>query len=349
MPSTTHDAITAALATGPAGSRAPTGFSADAARASTAAAFADRVDDIDAGRLDFPLPGGGRTAARFRALTAVAADDLCVARLVEGHVDATAILAELDGPRAGAGERWGVWAAEPPGEGLTATRTDQGWTLNGLKPYCSGAHSCTHALVTATAGEDRRLFAVATADPGCRPVPGTWRALGMAGSDTPDVRFDGVHAVAVGGVREYLTRPGFQHGGIGVAACWYGGALAVAEALRTAAGRREDVLTDAHMGAVDMRLHAAGAVLAQAAVEIDLDPDDTGGTARLRSLRTRAFVESVCADVLTHVGRATGAGPLCRDERHARTAADLTVYIRQHHAERNLAELGGLVARKEHS
>ena len=49
-----------------------------------------------------------------------------------------------------------------------------------------------------------------------------------------------------------------------------------------------------------------------------------------------------------HVGierlRLLGAGPLCLDEVHSRRVADLTVYIRQHHAERSLAELGGVVA-----
>jgi hypothetical protein len=34
---------------------------------------------------------------------------------------------------------------------------------------------------------------------------------------------------------------------------------------------------------------------------------------------------------------------LCHDERHARAVADLTVYLRQHHAEADLAELGRLV------
>jgi len=43
-------------------------------------------------------------------------------------------------------------------------------------------------------------------------------------------------------------------------------------------------------------------------------------------------------------GRALGAGPLSHDEAHSRRVADLTVYLRQHHAERNLAELGALVA-----
>ncbi|MFD6875920.1 MULTISPECIES: acyl-CoA dehydrogenase [unclassified Streptomyces] len=323
-------------------------------RRESAADFAACVADIATGELDLPLPGAGRTAERFRSLASVAERDLSLARLVEGHADAVAILAELGGPAVGPRERWGVWAAEPRGRGLTASRSDHGWVLNGLKRYCSGAHSCTHALVTATADDGRRLFAVTTGATGegpgargrCRPVEGTWQALGMAASDSNDVAFEDVPAVPVGGVAAYVERPGFQHGGIGVAACWYGGARAVADVLvRTAAQRGPDPLTDAHLGAVDMRLHAAAAVLAGAAAEIDGDPADAEGTGRRRSLRVRAFVESVCADVLTHVGRATGAEPLCHDPSHTRHATDLAVYIRQHHGERNLAELGGLVAR----
>ena len=48
--------------------------------------------------------------------------------------------------------------------------------------------------------------------------------------------------------------------------------------------------------------------------------------------------------MLTHVGRALGAGPLCLDAVHAQRAADLPVYLRQSHAERDLAGLGALAA-----
>ncbi|MFI0236086.1 acyl-CoA dehydrogenase [Streptomyces sp. NPDC016845] len=325
------------------------GVAPDEARRESAAGFASVVGLMDRGKLEFPLPGSGRTAQRLAALQSVAEDDLCLARLVEGHVDALAILAELDGPSPRPGRRWGVWAAEPPGTTLEAVRSGDGWVLDGLKPYCSGARSCTHALVTARTAEGRRLFAV-TIDPAtCVPVRGTWQAVGMAGSDTPDVRFHQVPAVAVGDVESYVRRPGFEHGGIGVAACWYGGAVAVARALRDAAARRPEPHTDAHLGAVDVQLHAAGAVLHRAAAEIDADPFDSAGEARVRTMRVRAFVESVCSEVLTRVGRATGAGPLCHDPRHARAVADLTVYVRQHHGERDLAALGALLARPEES
>ncbi|MEU5165764.1 acyl-CoA dehydrogenase [Streptomyces mutomycini] len=323
-------------------------FDARTLRAETSTRFRAAVAAIEAGDLNFPLPGSGATAERFAALQAVAEDDLCLARLVEGHVDALAILDELGGRAPAPGRRWGVWAAEPPGEGLFAVRDADGrWSVSGLKQYCSGAHSCTHALVTARAEDGRRLFAVPLTAGTYKPVDGSWQALGMAGSDTPDVRFHSAAAEPVGGVEGYVDRPGFQHGGIGVAACWLGGARAVARVLRAAAHRGGGPHADAHLGAVDIDLRAAGLLLEAAAAEIDTDPLDAKGEARLRSLRVRGFVEAACDRTLGHVGRATGAGPLCHDRRHARDVADLTVYIRQHHAERNLAELGALVSGRE--
>jgi alkylation response protein AidB-like acyl-CoA dehydrogenase len=296
---------------------------------------------VESGRLNLPLPGGGHTRERWTVLADLAGQDLCVARLAEGHTDALAILAELGAPAPPTGSRWGVWAAQPPGPGLTA-RQDRGeWRLDGVKQYCSGARSCTDTLVTATAPDGDRLFAVSTRD--LWPIPGTWRATGMAASDTLDVSFDNIAAEPVGGPGGYVSRPGFAHGGAGVAACWYGGARAVGQALRDAAARRElDPHALAHLGAVDLALHTAKTALDVAAAEIDADPADGQGEGQRRALRIRALIETCATDVMRRVGRALGAGPLGRDEAHSRRVADLTVYLRQHHAERDLARLGTL-------
>jgi alkylation response protein AidB-like acyl-CoA dehydrogenase len=307
--------------------------------AAVAAAFADAVES---GRLDLPLPGGGRTRERWAVLADLAGEDLSLARLAEGHADALAILAELGAAPPPAGTRWGVWAAQPPGPGLSARRAGDGWRLDGTKQYCSGARSCTDALVSATAPDGDRLFAVSTRD--LWPVPGTWPAVGMAASDTLDVRFADVAAEPLGGPGSYISRPGFAHGGAGVAACWYGGARAVGLTLRAAAEREVGPHALAHLGAVDVALHTARTALEAAAAEIDADPEDHQDGGRLRALRVRALIEAVATEVMHRVGRALGAGPLCRDEAHSRRVADLTVYLRQHHAERNLAELGALVA-----
>jgi len=306
----------------------------------TAAAFAAAVD---AGRCDLPLPGSGATWERWAALAGLAGEDLSLARLCEGHADAVAILAELGAPRPRPGSRWGVWAASPPGQRVTASRQDGGWRLRGVKQYCSGARVCTHALVTATADDGARLFAVATGQ--LKPQAGSWPATGMAGSDTLDVGFPGIPAEPVGPPGGYAGRPGFSHGGAGVAACWYGGARAVAQALARAAAKGEiGPHALAHLGAVDLGLRTARAALGQAAEEIDADPADLGGAGQARALRVRTLTEAVASDVLTRTGRALGAGPLGHDLAHSRAVADLTVYLRQHHAEGDLAQLGELVA-----
>jgi len=304
---------------------------------------ADFAAAVESGWLDLPFPGSGRTWERWTALADLAGEDLSLARLSEGHVDALAILAELGAGAPPAGSRWGVWAAQPPGPGLSASQAAGGWRLDGIKRYCSGAHACTHALVTAAAPDGNRLFAVAT--DGLAPVAGTWPATGMAASDTLDVEFTDVPGEPAGGPGDYTGRPGFAHGGAGVAACWYGGARGVGQTLLTAAAKRDvGPHALAHLGAVDVALHTARAALARAAAEIDADPADREHGGWRRALRVRALVEATATEVMARVGRALGAGPLCHDEAHGRRVADLTVYLRQHHAEGDLAELGALAA-----
>jgi hypothetical protein len=330
----------AAAADAAAGRAEPAGQAELAAWQSAAAAFRAAVES---GRLDLPLPGSGRTRERWARFAELAEEDLSVARLAEGHADAVAILAELDGPVPLPGSRWGVWAAHPPGPKLEARHDAGRWHVRGTKRYCSGARTCTHALVTAAAPDGMRLFAVEAS--ALTPVLGSWPATGMAGSDTLDVTFGDVPAQPVGVPGAYVERPGFAHGGIGVAACWYGGTRGVGRTLLAAAERRDvGPHALAHLGAVDIALRTMRRALDSAADEIDADPADLEGAGQLRALRVRALADAVAAEVMDRVGRALGAGPLCLDEAHSRRVADLTVYIRQHHAERSLAELGELVA-----
>ena len=285
---------------------------------------------------ELPLPGSGSTWARFHALASFGQEDLVLARLVEGHTDALAILAELEGPAPPPASIWGVWAAEPPTHAVQATLTGTGWRLNGTKAYCSGAFTCTHALVTARAEDGRRLFAVEVA--GAQPVPGSWPAVGMAGSDSLTMVLTDLPGTPVGPPGAYLSRPGFWHGACGVAAVWYGGAVGIGRAVLRA-GPRLDAHGRAHLGAIDAGLAGMRAMLRQAAEEIDQDPADAAGQGAIRAGRVRAVVEEGATAVLAHAGRALGAGPLCHDAAHARRVADLTVFLRQSHAERDLAAL----------
>ena len=301
---------------------------------------------LEAGRLDLPLPGSGATGDRWQRLAVLTQEDIVAGRIAEAHADAVAILEELGGKPPLPGELWGVWAAESSDAVLTAGAGIE-TTLRGTKPWCSAAGFCTHALVTARRPDgERALFAVAVTPPTARPLPSTWRAAGMAESDTRSVQFNEAPAVLVGRSGEYLTRPGFWHGAVGVAACWLGGARAVAEPLYDRArSERLDVHGLAHLGAVDAALAGAEATLAATATRFDADPFQRIGHAQLLARRARAVVEHAVDETITRTGRALGPGPLAQDGRHARNVADLGMYVRQSHAERDLADLGRQVGR----
>ena len=178
------------------------------------------------------------TSDRLRALATVTAHDVALGRIVEGHVDAVAILAEA-GVQPPVGSRLGVWAAGPPGE-VVAEPTAGGFTLSGTRRWCSGASFLTHAVLVASLLGGRQLFLVDLSRPGIEADSGSWRAVGMARSDTLDVTFSDVlvdQACQVGGGNWYLERAGFWQGSIGVAACWWGGATGVAAALEATPAR----------------------------------------------------------------------------------------------------------------
>jgi alkylation response protein AidB-like acyl-CoA dehydrogenase len=308
---------------------------------------------LDDGLLDLPVPGGGRTAERFRTLAEIARVDLDLARLAEAHADAQAIIVELTGdapdrllpPRPGSGRRlWGVWAANPPTAAVTAIQTPDGWRIDGTKPWCSGAGCADAALVTAQAVDGYRLFAVDLHDPSAEPVDGTWPARSMSGSDARSVRFSDTPATPVGGIDGYLTRSGFWHGAVGVAAVWLGGAVEVAEPLWAAARRRPlHPHALAHAGAADAALAAARSTVEEAATAFDADPGNTSADAELVARRARAVVERAAVEVIDRVARALGAAPLALDAGHAKRVGDLQLYLRQSHAERDLEALGQLL------
>jgi alkylation response protein AidB-like acyl-CoA dehydrogenase len=302
-------------------------------------------EDIDAamklaehyGRL-LPQPGRGQTAHRWAVLAAVAQHNLIVARVLEAHCDALTILAEAGVPVPDG--TWGVFAAEAAPHRLEAHDRDGQAVLTGVKPWCSLADRLDAALVTAHIGDDRQLFRVSLRHPSVTPEPpGRWVARGLRTVTSAAVRFDGTPADPVGAPGWYLARPGFAWGGMGVAACWHGGARGLQDTLaRQSAGRTGD-LAALHVGLVDAELHAAETVLAAAAAATDAGT--AAGTAgEILALRVRATVASAVESTIRQVGHALGPAPLAFDEGHARRVADLELYVRQHHAERDLARLG---------
>ncbi len=279
------------------------------------------------------------------SLATLGSVDLTTARTVEPHWDAVAILEQAAVP-APEGATWGVYAASPAGTRLSAGRDEGGlWRLSGAKPWCSLADRVSHALVTADPDDGPAgLFAVDLREAGVSVDPGAWVPRGLREVTTSTVAFVAVPASPVGPPGWYFDRPGFAWGGIGVAAVWFGGAAAVAGALWAAAATRPpDQVALMHLGACDVALQATLLALRDAAAAIDAGRAG-GAKGRLLASRVRAQAAACAEQVLTTVGHALGPAPLAMDAVHAARVADLTLYVRQHHAERDLAALGRLVA-----
>lgn len=288
------------------------------------------------GALDLPLPGAGATPERLERLFEVARADVALARIVEAHCDAVAILAEA-GEAPAPGALYGVWASEGRG---ARVRLGPDSRVSGAKRFCSGGLALDRALVTAWRGEEAWLVEVSLDGASVRAAPADWATPAFASTETRTVRFERHPARPVGGPGFYLSRPGFWHGALAPAACWAGGARGIVDA----AGRRtrDTAHALAHRGALEACAYACRAVLESAARECDAAPADARA-AEVRALAVRQVVERQVTTLLDRAGRLLGPGPLAFDADLARRVAEVGLYVRQHHAERDLERLGRLL------
>ena len=274
---------------------------------------------------DLPeLPSGPREL--WELLATLAAHDLGAVRAIEPHLDAIGILQQAGVDPIPPGS-WGVFAAEGGDDPLVF----RDGILSGTKPWCSLAGSLDNALVTAhLAHGERALFAVDLRQSGIEVLDGAWKARGLTEIPSGPVRFTNVSAQQIGEPGWYLTRPGFAWGGIAVAACWYGGAVGIARTVFEATATPTPYLL-MHLGAIDLALGDARRALLEA-TSLEGDP-------RLLAKRTRGTVARAVEEVLARAAHALGPAPLALDATHAKRVADLQLYVRQHHAEKDDASL----------
>lgn len=300
-----------------------------------------------------PYPGEGGTARLWEILASLAAVDVAAARVFEPHLDARAILKQA-GQEALFEGTWGVFAAEGHGHALEARKTGQSApeaacvALSGSKPWCSLAGYLDHAIVTAnTQSGSRQAFAVDLRSPGVDVEEPLWISHGLREIPSGTVHFNDVPAVPIGEPGWYFERPGFAWGGIGVAACWLGGAVGLLRTFKDALADREpDQIALSGLGEAD-RLFASGVELLRgAAAGIDggtLGHGEDGNGAWAHALRARGNVVAIVERIQEIVDENLGPGPLARDARHAKRVSDLRIYVRQHHGQRDDAQLGSLV------
>jgi alkylation response protein AidB-like acyl-CoA dehydrogenase len=290
---------------------------------------------LDEGRLNLPFPGSGNTGQRHWELAQLARDNLELGRMVEAHVDALAILHEA-GRKPKPHALYGVWASEGKGKlELVAG------ALSGQKGFCTGAGLVDCALLTAFAPEHRLLeidLRVHTDRIGFDASEWATDAFAETSTATTVFRdYPVANADLIGAPDWYLDRPGFWHGACGPASCWAGGALGLIDYAQKNT-RETNSHALAHLGALEANAWQLRALLQTAGDEIDKDFDNFH-TAKRRALSLRHLIEQCCTDTMLRFGRALGPRPLAFDAAMARRYHELSLYIRQSHAESDLEKL----------
>ncbi|MDQ6656857.1 MAG: hypothetical protein M3Z00_01240 [Actinomycetota bacterium] len=293
-------------------------------------------------------------------LTAIGRTDIPLARLAEGHIDALRILRQA-GRDPVPGSLYGVWASRSRGGGLSTIRQMDRFRLSGTVPFASGVGLLDRALITASvqprpeagvdaAQQEQLLMDVDVHD--WTPNLDSWQTAAMAASRsfTVAVRDRSVPAYGqVGPPGFYLGRAGFFPGGIGVAAVWVGAAARVADLVThfvCGSPNGPDQATRINLGKLRLELSTAHALVrhAGAILTAGADSPTSGWSASdLQELATevRAGVGAAVRRLLD-VGRSL-AGPagLAHEADLSGAIADLDLYVRQQHSDRDAEFLAG--------
>ena len=267
--------------------------------------------------------------ALCRALVSIGETDLCVARLVEGHVNARHLLDLYGTGSADECAIHGVWGAD----GDEPLRVREG-RLQGGKRYASGLGTVDRAIVTVAGEADElsRLAVVDVTDP-CRHRPETWDMVGMRQTVSGDIDLTGLPFAWLGAPGDYFREPHFLGGVWRIAALQLGGTLGLLGAARdtlTGLGRLD---ADAQVGRLAPLIARAMAAygLVERAATVASGPEGVADPDRAvaLSIQSRLLTEDLAQDTIAAVERSVGLAHFPTGSGTGRIARDLATYCRQ--------------------
>ncbi len=263
-------------------------------------------------------------------------------------------------PQTGAGQardQTSAPAARPnapaPGSArrTTAKRVHGGWLLNGVKQFATSAGGATHAIVSATApderGEDdpmsgRGSFIVEMTTPGLRIDEAWWHSLGMRSTVSHMVYLEDVfvpqeweYRRAQSDLQSWQARfiPQFAASFIGAAEAAYDFTLPY---LRER-GKENDPYVQHHVASMRVSLELAQTYLQHTA---GLWASGQVTEAALASNIFRVAAEEQTTNVVSRAIRACGATALLEQHPLGRIQRDLQTYVRHENVDRLTATVG---------
>jgi alkylation response protein AidB-like acyl-CoA dehydrogenase len=292
------------------------------------------------------VPRIGRRA-ELAALADMGGRDPSLGRVYEGHVNGVQLVARCGSAvqRADAerdvrrGRIFAVWNTQDS-DALRIVAAGDRYLLAGSKTWASGAGSVSRPIVTAAWPDGSvQMCLVPMERIRSRIDPSEWRPLGMHGSDSYRVSFDGVSLAAsalIGAPGDYERQPWFHAGALRFAAVHAG---IVARLLRetvaylASLGRDEDALQRVRVAEMRIASHVAwhwieaGAAAWEA---FDASPS-AGAAAHVRDVvdMARTAVERAGLDTIERAIRCVGARGLVEPLPFAGLVRDLEMYLRQ--------------------
>lgn len=285
----------------------------------------------------------------LQALLAAGRTDIALSRLLEGHVDALRILAQTQALPA-PGALYGVWASRSQRSGVHATKEGSELILDGTIRFASGSGVIDRALLPVWLDAERhQLIDLPLPGPAERGATvrldaDSWNTPAMAVARSHAWTLAG-HPVpessAIGAANFYLSRPGFFPGGVGVAACWLGGAARVADLTQARLSYPLSPALQQRSGLMRSALSTGAAMLDAAARRLG-DPNVEHGDGRQLATEVRLAVAAAVHTVLDEAHRIAGPAGLVYDLDLTRAVHDLRLYVLQSNADADAAYLGGL-------
>lgn len=293
--------------------------------------------------------------AALPVLSTIGAASLTVGRLFEGHLNAVKLAgrygdaanATIVRAEVAAGRILGVWNAERDG-GVTATRVDVGYRLDGSKVHCSGAGTIRRPIVTASLDGETLMFLPDLTSPKVDIDLAIWRAAGMRGTATGSVTFDGLDVpvtAVLGGIGDYYRSPWFSGGAWRVIAVQLG-ALDRIMALH-AERLRDDPVARARFAAAAGAHESARLHVREAARRAEAPINEPEAIDAYVDLARGTF-ETAALIIIEATRRNAGLSSFISPDPLDRCLRDLETYLRQpfldasrDHAARWLAARGG--------